>query len=632
MTRAASRWRTPIWRLAVAVGVTLVAATTAGATIAASPGDPSDVVVLFDFSSSILDHKAARDSFADALDKIADRVDETAADLAAGDATISFVQFASRAHDYVGCTDLSLHHSPSNVAYLSSCLRDVATDYRKGNDPGLSRAIGRGTNYVAAMETADLDLPPRSARPAVVMFTDGKHHAEGVPGSLVTATHQQLFRSRTPFAFLPVGMGLDTEDRGQFEAELERLRVIAGMDPCEGRLNFEWPQVVFDSPTAAGRAVALALQNVTCSFTVEPIQAPVVPGAVRGVELSAGDRSIAVSWLPPSSVGSSAVEDYQIRCQTSGGEWVASAEGTSTDTTTIVGPLENGSPYTCEVAAINGVGAGSWTRSPATGTPMGVPAAPGKPGVEARDGAGLVSVPSTIEATNYRVECSADTGTTWPASAEGSDLTSGFMVGGLTNGTEYACRAFAANAIGESGPSVLSETFRPCGSLLECHPQVLPGLLALLALLVALAIFAAWRWWTNRTRAHVFASVDDHETEYLGRGPLVGLTLVKAPNGGPVTAVVADPSPDATIRVRYRGGDRFEVTAASVLTKVSAGRSVDVVDTDDDVHHVVLSASHKFDPTFDQQVAPGDSSNDWGATSYVQSPVAGLPASDAAWD
>ena len=89
---------------------------------AAAP-DKSEVVLVLDFSASILQDKANRDQFAAALEWIADRVDETSADLVAGDTTASIVQFATKAIDYPGCADLHLLNSPETVAKFADCLR-----------------------------------------------------------------------------------------------------------------------------------------------------------------------------------------------------------------------------------------------------------------------------------------------------------------------------------------------------------------------------------------------------------------------------------------------------------------------------------------------------------------------------
>ena len=71
-------------------------------TAAAANEDASDIVLALDFSGSILEDKATRTDFADALDGIDARIDETAATLMAGDATVSIVRFATKAADVDG--------------------------------------------------------------------------------------------------------------------------------------------------------------------------------------------------------------------------------------------------------------------------------------------------------------------------------------------------------------------------------------------------------------------------------------------------------------------------------------------------------------------------------------------------
>ena len=99
---------------------------------ALSAPDQSDVVLVLDFSASILRDAANRNRFSTALERIADRVDETSADLVAGDTTVTFLQFAAKAADYRGCTDLKLLGDPTAVAQFATCLRSVAAAYRKG--------------------------------------------------------------------------------------------------------------------------------------------------------------------------------------------------------------------------------------------------------------------------------------------------------------------------------------------------------------------------------------------------------------------------------------------------------------------------------------------------------------------
>ena len=243
--------------------------------VAAAPApDRSEVVLVLDFSASILVDEANRNRFGAALEEIADRVEETSSDLVAGDATVSIVQFASGAVDYPGCASLHMLGSPEAVKQFADCLRSVAKAYRDGLNTALEKKIGVDTNYVAAMERAAKHLPANAVRPTLILLSDGKHDVKGVPASEVKTTYERLFANRSPFAFLPVGMGLDPKERDALEAGLQRLQVIREMPACISGTTFEWPQVVFKSAAEAGSAVAVALQDATCTFTVAPTPSP----------------------------------------------------------------------------------------------------------------------------------------------------------------------------------------------------------------------------------------------------------------------------------------------------------------------------------------------------------------------
>ena len=257
--RSGARWRSSSWPSASRTA------------IAAEPAEPSDVVLALDFSSSILSDKPNRTKFANALDDIADRVEVTSDDLVNGNAVISLVPFASRAAGFPGCENLALHADPAAVQKLADCLRLAARQYRRGPDASIVSKVGSDTNYVKAMQQAATYLPADSTRPAVVFFTDGKHDVPGTPASAVLPEAQRLFGDRTPFAFLPVGMGLDPNRRGELQSGLEGLYALTNnMSACPGGQTFHWDNVVFGNPADAGNAVADALAQVTCSFTVAP--------------------------------------------------------------------------------------------------------------------------------------------------------------------------------------------------------------------------------------------------------------------------------------------------------------------------------------------------------------------------
>ena len=108
------------------LALALVGLSFAPTTSAADPADPSNVAMVFDLSASILRDKPTRERFATALDRIADRVDQTNKDLVEGDATVSMLRFASKAEMYPGCSDLKLKDNPRAVVKFADCLRGAA--------------------------------------------------------------------------------------------------------------------------------------------------------------------------------------------------------------------------------------------------------------------------------------------------------------------------------------------------------------------------------------------------------------------------------------------------------------------------------------------------------------------------
>jgi hypothetical protein len=586
---------------ALAAAVVLVGGGLAPRVVAATP-DPSNVVLVLDFSASILEDAGTRGRFATALRRIADRVDATSADLVAGDATVSIVQFATRAADYPTCVELKLLNSPAKVAKLADCLRSVATAYRRGLSSTLTKRIGVDTNYVAAMERAARHLPADAVRPAVILFTDGKHDVRGVPVSQVEPTRERLFGARTPFAFLPVGMGLRVAERDALAAGLERLRVIRDMPACVSGATFDWPQVVFQSADQAGNAVAVALQEATCTFTAAPTPSPTptptpapTADAVQGIHLSAGDGRIEVSWSPPgpASAGASPtpILDYTVRCRAGEGDWVESTEGVSTQPQAIVEGLTNDTAYNCEVAAVDAVGPGPWSPAIGTATPIGRPAPPEKPRVEALNGAIRIGV-APIEQpglATYHYECSTDNGATWTVNTDVSVEIATAALGNLTNGVSYVCRAFAKNTSGTSDASPLSDSVRPCGSLLECNTVLVPVLGGLGLLLVGGLLVAIVALFRGRTTGYVLAVADVVHTANIGHGAKLGIAFERD-DARRVTGIVAERGSKADVRIRRLRGGRFAVHDKTGRHEVNDGDPIVVVDSKGVKHSLVLRA------------------------------------------
>ena len=565
------------------------------ASAAETTPDSSDVALVLDFSASILNDARNRARFAGALERMADRVDELSGDLVTGDTTVSLVQFASEARDVEGCTDLQLLNDPEAVATFADCLRSVGAAYREGLDPDLEDAIGIDTNYVEAMEQGASHLPADSVRPSMILFTDGRHDVAGVPNREVAEAHERLFGDRSPFALLPVGMGLAAGDRDELTAGLEDLRVVRDMPPCVSGTTFEWPEVVFDSPGAAGNAVAEALQAATCTFTVAPTEPPVTPappaapGVVGNIQLTPGDGFIDVAWSPPAE-GAEAVTDYRARCTSDGGT-IESAEGVSTEPGARVEGLEQGREYRCEVATVTAAGEGEWVAAPGTAAPLGIPPPPAKPSVTAFNGAIEVGVEPAAGVEEYRYECSADGGATWEEST-GHHVGEHDAHGSATwqTGPNYVCRAFAANEIGVSDASALSDIVRPCSGLLDCNPAALPivvGTVSLLSLGILLALFGIYR---ERSQGYVLAVLDGVHSANIGKRSRLGIEVVRPPGSRQVSEIVANRGKKADFRVTMRRGGQFRVTDKARSQDVASGDMVIVVDSIGVRHQLVLHA------------------------------------------
>jgi len=92
---------------------------------------------------------------------------------------------------------------------------------------------------------------------------------------------------------------------------------------------------------------------------------PTVPGAPRSVSVSAGDRSVFVSWLAPLDDGGRAIVEYVVTA-TPGGATCTTAGLTSC----AVAGLANGTSYTFAVAARNSAGVGSSSTPSTAVTPV----------------------------------------------------------------------------------------------------------------------------------------------------------------------------------------------------------------------------------------------------------------------
>ncbi len=220
---------------------------------------------------------------------------------------------------------------------------------------------------------------------------------------------------------------------------------------------------VFDvaATNSAGTGAFSAASN-----SVTPATTPGAPTQVAG---TTGDGQISVGWTAPSSNGGAAVTGYDVEWSSDSGKtWsapLASAQS-STSTVALVTGLANGTPYVFRVAAINGVGTGSFSVTSPAVTPAGTPATPSDIGASAGDQSVSVSWTAPSDGgspiTSYDVRYSTDGGTTW-TSAGVAYTSSPAVVSGLANGTSYVFDVAAINGVGASSYSTASPAAVPSG-------------------------------------------------------------------------------------------------------------------------------------------------------------------------
>ena len=95
-----------------------------------------------------------------------------------------------------------------------------------------------------------------------------------------------------------------------------------------------------------------------------------LPPAPTSVTASAGNAQATVSWSAPTVLSQTPITDYLIQYSTnSGSTWTTFSDGTSTATSATVAGLSNNTAVTFRVAAVNGIGTGSYSSASSAITP-----------------------------------------------------------------------------------------------------------------------------------------------------------------------------------------------------------------------------------------------------------------------
>ena len=231
---------------------------------------------------------------------------------------------------------------------------------------------------------------------------------------------------------------------------------------------------VLDQATPAGPVLDSipgggADQTNVFATTVVPAVAPIawagsrpatVPGQPTSLAATSLNTGASLSWTAPAGDGGASISDYtvQYRTTTGPGAWNTFAHTASTATTISVTGLTNGTGYDFQVAAVNSVGAGTYSAT-ASATPA-PPAVPGAPTALAGTPAGAqVALTWTapvstggVSLVDYTVQWRTTAGPgAWNTFAHTASTATAMTVTGLTNATSYDFQVAAVNSVG-AGP------------------------------------------------------------------------------------------------------------------------------------------------------------------------------------
>jgi len=622
--------------VSLAVALSLVGSSVAPAARAAGSGvEPSDVVFVFDFSTSMRGSKAI--NTAKSLDLLAAQILGIEQKLIKSGPTVHMLHFADEVASVPKCETISVTTKPG-VKKFSDCLKAVAAEYRGTLKQWIALDIDveGGTNYGVAFKEAFRVLAVNKVkRPAVVFFTDGENlpaDKDPQPGWITDIVNDAKAQGITPRAVLPVGLSITKESARKDLTDLyDQGTDLTKCGGTSSEQRISWPRVNFPTAKSAADAIIQAFSRVACVDIL-------TPDAPENVEAITDGSSTTVTWgdLP---AGSIPADGYQVTCGTEAPVSVGNNDRSAT--------VPTGTADTCSVAsvAIDETGQEMPSNDPTKATVVRPPSPPQKPsvspgdsaiGAETKPGEGAEGKPadggSPIE--GYKWECT-DVATGQPAATaeSGGAQTS---ITGVSNGSEYTCSATAINKAGESKPSEQSDSVKPCGGFFECNPWVLPLLILLLiAAAIAAALLAAYLA-RQRTRGYVVANIDSYPSVNLNRGPHTGFSFVSTTADGAIDGLQRDIRSTANVAIQNLGGDRFKWTDRTTGTSgvVERGETFTIGDPKGGVHQVRLRSFGNRPKGTPTSVSWGSSAGEAGSSEWGGggSATAGWGGTSSGWD
>ena len=222
----------------------------------------------------------------------------------------------------------------------------------------------------------------------------------------------------------------------------------------------------------AKNAVGVGVASIN-SASATPAMPATAPGSPTGVVAVRGNASLSVTWVAPANNGGSVITDYPLDYSSKGGvpgSWTRFDRSASSQTSSVVTGLTNGTAYVIRVSAGNAVGYSAASDYSVSVTPATVPGSPTSVVAVSRNASLAVTwlAPTSTGGsaiTDYLVKYSSNGGSTWTNFVHPVSIVPSLTVTGLANGTAYVIKVIAKNAVGISLPSANSAPAKPAATV-----------------------------------------------------------------------------------------------------------------------------------------------------------------------
>ena len=194
------------------------------------------------------------------------------------------------------------------------------------------------------------------------------------------------------------------------------------------------------------------------------------PSETTSLSSLEGNQQLTISFTDPTFTGGGDIVNYQYSLSTDGTTFSAFTAVNPADTTSpfTIGGLTNGQQYYVKIRAVNAISAGLESAVLSTNTtPFTISEAPTITSVTSPS-SGSVTVAYNAPAfnggrsiTDYVVEYSSNSGSSWTAFSDGTSTATSITVTGLTNGTSYIFRVYAVTVAGNGTVSANSSAIIP---------------------------------------------------------------------------------------------------------------------------------------------------------------------------